>query len=1556
MPETIEELRAQIERLKRKCDELTNRTRTPSSSDFSIKGVETFVMRIGPDERILHINSAFARHIGVPREDIVGQKTAILRRSLNPELFVAIARPEEGGSLVRLVTDDRGKVFEVKATLHQGMLDVVMEDVTDEQQFRDLVERYVLKDFDSLSDDELRTFRFPERRFMTVTFTDLRGFTKLVEALAPEDLRGMINAYFEEVIRVVEANGATVAHLVGDELIAFYGAPRYFKDHAFRAIKTACEQIENVDELCARYKRAGKQMCRCGVGICAGEVVLGNMGSANRQAYTALGPSVNLASRLCGAAVEGQILLTEVVLNAALEGLPIGWKATESRSPMEHEIVTSPGAKIEDVQELPDELKGKVISIGPEMRSASDAAEFIFRYLYLLKPKGIAKPLPVITVERARGAGSTFVLNNEYMASQQAEVMIGKYRLLESIGEGGMGKVWKVRDQFGNIVAIKMLKAGQRASSHQLERFKREAAIMAKLSHRNICHIHEIGEAEGAIYIAMEFVDGASLAEVIRHGGEATPGARSSSRPRRGSDLSDLIAEIKEVRKTPFEALVTDGLERSPDSKEKSFASSSVLVLPTQRVLAVVSAVCDAIQFAHEHGVFHRDLKPANIMIRPDGEPVVMDFGLAKVEAQENGSDSSISIEGQIVGTIEYMAPEQAQSSRQVTERADVYSLGAILYQLLTGKKHFHSSGNFLHDMDKLRNLLPIAPRRVNRSIDKDLETIVLKALQTDPARRYGSVRQMREDIRRYQEGDTITARRPTITYRVVMLVRKNRVAFSFGTIILLLALLFGTYSYFEWRKQWGDWIEAMNVDFSAAPPAGLTQTEWLKEKFVFQNPEATSEVEPWSVGHSAMVMRQHEWCWLKEVLISADSKVVVDLRFSGKPEAFQICINSKRRLRQRENDPPGYSCRLGIWKGSMDLIARNDLDRKGDLNSLLVSLTPQQTLSSNVEQSDSKGNAAGQNIVLTFQRQGETVSLLVNGKETHHEDYLMPLIGAQYAGVERNENYDSVGIRTWGRNVEVLRVRVYRFKLPEKASPIVSADALVESGHLNDAIRKYKTIASDYQRVSGSISALALTKGYLLAPQLPDTKGADQWRNYFLGELRKPISLNWWQSFLGDARTNYLDRVREVEALIQWKRGMYREALDSFADIFKANPSSRIVIECLQSEHEPLEPKVGGELLGWTARTLGRAPELAGLDVSSFQMINLAPLATVHSLRGIDCSGNQLTSLDSLRYMNQLRALYCGQNRVSTLEPLNGLNLIELYCNNNRIENLEPLNHMNLLERLYCGSNLIQSLSPLKGKPIYALDCSHNRITSLDPIADLQALGELYCGFNQISSLEPLRHSKNLQYLDCSSNAIQSLEPLKDLDLYTLDCSGNKIITLDPYVESKNPPTEFMFDADTLPDAELERAKSAWSAKGLHLDATYCELLLALRHNDLQKAKALASEFCGHRYLFIRNRLSAEDAERFCVKLGGHLVTIISEKENEFLRQVAPNGVSCRIGLKVRDGKPQWVTGENVEKNFVPPQTDFRPTDRIVTWKNGSWLPLAAREDKPMPFIIEWD
>jgi serine/threonine protein kinase/class 3 adenylate cyclase/Leucine-rich repeat (LRR) protein len=1555
MDETIQELRTEIERLQQ---ELKGRSKTPTSVATSIE-VDTFAMRIGPDELILQLNTAFAKHLGISNKaEIIGQKAEVLRRYLDHELLMAIVRPEEGGSLVRMANDGHGRVFEVKTTLHNDMLDVVMKDVTNEQQFRSLVQRYVLKDFDSLSEEDLRTFKFPERRFMTVSFTDLRGFTALTERLGAEEVRAMLNAYFEEVIRVVETNEATVAQLIGDALMAFYGAPQYFKDHALRAIKTACEQIEKVDELCARYAHSGKEMCRCGVGINSGDVVLGNMGGAGRQAYTVLGAAVNLASRLCGAAHEGQVLLTEVVLNAALGALPSSWEVIESRSFIgEDAVFSGSGGKVEGVHPLPDRLKGKVISIGERIKSQKKPAEFTFRYLYVLKVKGIEKELPVITVERAKHIRKSHFLGDQRAASQQSEVVIGKYKVFELIGEGGMGKVWKARDQFSNTVAIKMLTAGQGASAHQLQRFKREASVMAKLSHHNICRIHEIGEAEGATFIAMEYIDGVSLGEIIRHKVETGTGRHRSSAGK-GSGLSDLVASIKNEKKTSSASASGQRVEPSAKTGGNPAGVSSVLILPTQQILAVMSKTCQAIQFAHEHGVLHRDLKPENIMIRPDGDPVVMDFGLAKLEERQR--EMSISIEGQIVGTIEYMAPEQAKSSKHVTERADVYSLGAILYQLLTGRKHFESSGNILQDAQKLQEYESPPLRQFNKEIDRELETIVLKALRPEPNQRYSSVGQMMEDIKRYQAGDPISAHAPTISYRLAKRIRKNRVAFSFSALLLLLAFAFCGYYYQQWRKQWGGWIREfpsreLPVNFSEAPPPGPAQAQWLQERFEFQNAAASAPVEPWKVRNGAMIMRRHQWCWLKDVHIRGDVKVFVEMRFTGTPEAFQICINAKKKLRDWKHHPPGYSCRFGIWAGSLDLITRDEVDGQDDFNSLVVSATPQ--LFAQAQRDAGNASASPESsrpFSLTFERRGERVSLQVDGKEVHHETYLMPLLvesGAQHGW---EQPYENIGLRTWAKDgdVEIRSIYAFRFKLPESASPTVAGDSLVERGHLAEAIDKYSTIASDYQGVSIPISTIALTKAFLLAVHREDAGR----RSSLHKELHNQRQPPWWHPVQKREINKYLQRVREVETLALWREGNRRAALKEFPAIFESNPDTRIALECLQSEHGPLEPDVSEEFLGWIAKT----SKLAGLDISSLGLESLGAIKGRDSLRGLDCHDNLLTSLEPLRGMNQLRALYCQQNEIQSLDSIRDLDLFELYCNANQIESLEPLRGMPL-KTLYCNDNRISDLSPLEGKPLNALDCSQNRIRSLDPVASLSSLSELYCASNQLTTIEPLRKLKALVYLDCSENEIKSLEPLQELrqnllqnnlDLYALNCSGNQLVTLEPFVE--NPPSTFLFDCKTLPDAEIERASAVWAAKGLKVHANYARLMLALRHGDFQKAKSLASEFGGHSYLYLQQPLSAQEAEQFCAKLGGHLVTITGEEENAFLKEVVPAETSCRIGMVVSDAKPRWLTGEAV--GFVPKLTDFRPSDRAVTWKNGAWLPLSAQEDKAMPAIIEWE
>ena len=656
-------------------------------------------------------------------------------------------------------------------------------------------------------------------------------------------------------------------------------------------------------------------------------------------------------------------------------------------------------------------------------------------------------------------------------------------------------------------------------------------------------------------------------------------------------------------------------------------------------------------------------------------------------------------------------------------------------------------------------------------------------------------------------------------------------------TIIAVFALL--GFVYIDMIKQVGDWEREVQVDFSQAPSAPPNQAEWLKKYFVFKNREATSSVDPWQVRNNAMVMNQNEWCWLNKT-IQGDTKVVVELQFDDKAEGFQICINAKEELQQwknNEENPAGYSCWFGKWDGSMDFITRNEEVHKTDFNGLLVSSL-----------------TGKRNCSLTLMREDDKVCLLVDGKEVHHETYLVPLFGKQVGKRELSESFEHIGIRTSGTNVRVSKISAYRRKLAEKASPTVAGDALVEAGDLKDAVEKYKMLASDYKESSRSISALALTKGYLLADHLKDS-GSRNWCYQGLKELEGHFRVHWLTSWLHPVQraecARYREKVEEACTLRLWSEHQYPGALDNLPRIFKVNPKTRIVMECLMAPHQDLERNVSEKLLHWIAETFVKTPELAGLNICSFNMTDLSPLSVVHSLRGLDCHDNQLTSLDPLRDMKQLReldcrqnqltsldplremqqlsALYCGENRISTLEPIKAPNLFWLYCNDNQIESLEPLNALKMLNTLYCGKNRIKDLSPLHGK-LQALDCSHNQISSLEPISRLPELSLLYCRANQISSIEPLRQAKNLRYLDCSLNSIQTLEPLKDLPLNNLDCSGNRIVTLEPFVDAKDPPQTFIFDCDTLPDAEIERAIAAWSKKGRNINVDYGQDLLAKR------------------------------------------------------------------------------------------------------------------------------
>jgi serine/threonine-protein kinase len=345
------------------------------------------------------------------------------------------------------------------------------------------------------------------------------------------------------------------------------------------------------------------------------------------------------------------------------------------------------------------------------------------------------------------------------------------YEVEAVLGRGGMGIVYKARDlRLGRLVALKMLLAGPNAGVAERERFMREAEAMAGLRHANIVQVHGAGDHDGRLYFTMEYVEGGSLGQHLA----GTP-------------------------------------------------------QPAREAAALLATLAAAVQVAHQGGIVHRDLKPATILLTSDGTPKIADFGLAR----HFDSGSALTLSGTPVGTPSYMAPEQAMGqARTIGPATDIYALGAVLYEMLTGRPPFRAETAVETHLQVIHQE-PVPPSRLNARVPRDLETICLTCLHKTPERRYATAAALAEDLQRFRRGEPIAARPAGLVERTGKWVRQHPTGSALLAASFLLAVLLVGASF---------WLVVQQSNLRHAVEADLKEVAELQDSARWAEAQVTLE------------------------------------------------------------------------------------------------------------------------------------------------------------------------------------------------------------------------------------------------------------------------------------------------------------------------------------------------------------------------------------------------------------------------------------------------------------------------------------------------------------------------------------------------------------------------------------------------------------------------------------------------------------------------------------------------------------------------------------------
>ena len=415
----------------------------------------------------------------------------------------------------------------------------------------------------------------------------------------------------------------------------------------------------------------------------------------------------------------------------------------------------------------------------------------------------------------------------------RSKVNLGDYQIVREIGRGGMGVVYEATQlSLGRRVALKVLPFAAVMDHKQLQRFKNEAQAAAQLHHQNIVPVYAVGNERGVHYYAMQYVEGQTVAEVITQLRQISGLDEGIGESGTGSlDVFEQLASGRFAPLKPVAGVDEPGVSHTHDGSAGS--KSAVSAADTSPVGAISTEgstkspaffrtvanlgiqSAEALEHAHDQGVIHRDIKPSNLLFDAQGKVWITDFGLARVEA-----DAGLTMSGDLLGTVRYMSPEQSLAKRIVVDhRTDIYSLGATLYELLTLEPVF--SGRDRQEL--LRQIAfedPRPPRRLNKSIPAELETIVLKAMAKNPADRFATAQELADDLKRFLEDKPIKAKRPSLVQRATKWSRRHKplvTSISAAALVMLVAISVGSWLWAAQQRHLVKTEQAARLDAESA-------------------------------------------------------------------------------------------------------------------------------------------------------------------------------------------------------------------------------------------------------------------------------------------------------------------------------------------------------------------------------------------------------------------------------------------------------------------------------------------------------------------------------------------------------------------------------------------------------------------------------------------------------------------------------------------------------------------------------------------------------------------